>query len=197
MSAQMLGLAKALQMIHDCPIDKDNVQDLSLDERGKPYGRHGDLKPENILWYKSEGSVLSNGPIGTLKIADFGFADFHSEHSRSRVRRSAIGGITDTYKAPEYDVSQMVSPQYDIWSLGCILLQFVVWYIRGWKGVDDFSKRRTEDSRGATIASDIFSGLELGVSRGFRAKAKVSVAEVSNPTISCDVRVANTCGLDV
>ncbi|KAF2030943.1 kinase-like protein, partial [Setomelanomma holmii] len=175
MSAQILGLAKALQIIHDCPVDKDNVQGLSLDERKKRYGRHGDLKPENILWFKGD---QANGPTGILQIADFGFADFHSKHSRSHVRRSAVGGITDTYKAPEYDVSPTVSPQYDIWSFGCILLQFVVWYMRGWRGVDDFSMARSAESRGsgAPIATDIFFGLEPSGTSRFKARAKASVA---------------------
>ncbi|KAH7345786.1 hypothetical protein BKA66DRAFT_576905 [Pyrenochaeta sp. MPI-SDFR-AT-0127] len=178
MSIQILGLARALQIIHYCPIDKANIQDWSADEREKPHGRHGDLKPENILWFKREDNDQNESFIGILKIADFGFADFHSKHSRSNVRRSAVGGITDTYKAPEYDVTQRVSPQYDIWSLGCILLQFVVWYLRGWEGVDAFSMARSADSKGALIASDMFFRLEPGGSRGYKARAKTSVADM-------------------
>jgi serine/threonine protein kinase len=178
-SRQILGLARALRVIHYCPIDNTNIQGLSPEDRGKPHGRHGDLKPENILWFKEEARGHNSDFIGTLKIADFGFADFHSEHSRSNVRKSDVGGITDTYRAPEYDVKRKVSPQYDIWSFGCILLQFVVWYSRGWEGVDNFSKARSEDSRGTSIASDLFFGLGHSVSGGLTARAKLSVIQVS------------------
>jgi serine/threonine protein kinase len=190
MSMQILGIARALSLIHYCPIDTVNIQGLSPEDRGKPHGRHGDLKPENILWFRDEKSDYNSAFLGTLKIADFGFADFHSEHSRSNVRRSNVGGITDTYRAPEYDVNQRVSPQYDIWSFGCILLQFVVWYLRGWEGVDNFSKARSDDSRGTSIASDLFFGLEHDVSRGLRASTKTSVIQVSiaNPAATCRAR---------
>ncbi|KAF2823104.1 kinase-like protein, partial [Ophiobolus disseminans] len=178
MATQILGLACALQKIHYCPIDDDNVEDLPAHDKERLYGRHGDLKPENILWFRNEEESHEDDTIGILKIADFGFADFHSKHSRSNVRRSAVGGFTDTYKAPEYDVNQRVSPQYDIWSFGCILLQFVVWYLRGWQGVDDFSKERTADSKGAMMAADIFFGLEASNMNAFRARAKLSVVEM-------------------
>ncbi|KAH7081172.1 hypothetical protein BKA63DRAFT_549917 [Paraphoma chrysanthemicola] len=178
-ATQTHGLAHALSLIHYCPIDKSNVQDLPAEDMKKPHGRHGDLKPENILWFRRERGSLSDD-LGTLKIADFGFADFHSEHSRSNVRRSDIDGDTPTYRAPEYDVNQRVSPQSDIWSFGCILLQFVVWYMRGWEGVDNFSQERTADSKGTPIAFDLFYAYGLGSegSRGRTASAKWSVIKL-------------------
>lgn len=179
MATQILGLACALEKIHYCPVENPNVQGLPSQVQETQHGRHGDLKPENILWFKDEENAYDNTWIGVLKIADFGFADFHSKHSRSKVRRSTVSGFTDTYKAPEYDVSQWISPQYDIWSFGCILLQFVVWYLRGWQGVDDFSRARSADSRGAPIQADIFFGLEGGNVTGFRARVKDSVSKVS------------------
>jgi serine/threonine protein kinase len=109
MSTQILGLSRALILIHYCEIDNDNIQELSAEHQRRLHRRHGDLKSENILWFKDEGRLM-----GTLKIADFGFADFHSEHSKSNVRKSKIGATTETYRAPEYDVKQSVSPTYDI-----------------------------------------------------------------------------------
>ena len=179
MSTQILGLACALQKIHYCPIDEPNIQGLPSHAQERPHGRHGDLKPENILWFKDTEDADGMRSMGMLQIADFGFADFHTKHSRSKVRRSTVSGFTDTYKAPEYDVSQWVSPRYDIWSFGCILLQFIVWYLRGWEGVDDFSKARSADSKGAPIEADIFFGLEVGSARDFKARAKLSVVKVS------------------
>jgi serine/threonine protein kinase len=185
MSVQILGLARALHKIHYCRVDRDNIDSLPPDGKVQEYGRHGDLKPENILWFKGDtGVAREEGNFGTLKIADFGFADFHSKHSKSNVRRSAVGGFTQTYSAPEFDVTQSVSPQYDIWSFGCILMQFVVWYIEGWQGVEKFSIERSQDRKGALVPTDQFFRLEVRTSTGFNARVKVSVVEVSVRKIS-------------
>lgn len=186
MSAQILGLSRALHKIHYCPVGSDDIESISPKTNVQEYGRHGDLKPENILWFRSEvrSAAGEEANFGTLKIADFGFADFHSKHSRSDVRRSKVSGYTQTYSAPEFDVNQRVSPQYDIWSFGCILMQFVVWYIEGWKGVDKFSKERSEDNKGALMPTDQFFRLEAKISTGFNARAKASVREVRSRRIS-------------
>jgi serine/threonine protein kinase len=181
MSSQILGLVCALEKIHWCPVKNTGIQDLPPDVERREHGRHGDLKPENILWF--EEGLCATAVAGTLKIADFGFADFHARHSRSAVRRSTIGGCTETYKAPEYDISQWISPQYDIWSLGCILLQFAVWYLRGWQGVEDFTDARIADSKATPIKVDTFFGLEEHKPICFKARAKESVMKVS--TLSC------------
>jgi serine/threonine protein kinase len=181
MSAQLLGLARALQKIHYCREDLNSNDSTSPDGGVQEYGRHGDLKPENILWFKDKSGIGGErSSLGTLKIADFGFADFHSKHSRSNVQRSAVGGFTQTYSAPEFDVDERVSPQYDIWSFGCIMMQFVVWYLQGWAGVEEFSKARAMDSKGALIPTDTFFAIEDGGQGRFRALPKQSVIQVSN-----------------
>ncbi|KAF2134966.1 kinase-like protein [Dothidotthia symphoricarpi CBS 119687] len=174
--AQILGLARGLQHVHYCTLDKSIVQDLSIKDQQKIHGRHGDLKPENILWFQVDDSIEGEGSTDVLKIADFGFADFHGPDSKSNVGMSAIGGFTDTYKAPELDVRRPVSAQYDIWSFGCILLQFAVWSILGWDGVEGFSKKRTADSEGGQIPTDKFFKHET-VGKCSTARAKVSVVE--------------------
>ncbi|KAL6412176.1 serine/threonine protein kinase [Ilyonectria robusta] len=137
-SREMLGIAEGLHMIHETsdksPSDKD-------------FGRHGDIKPENILWF-FDGTHHGNPdhPTGVLKISDFGLTDFHSNLSKSLVRASKTGR-SDTYRAPECEFGKFISPSYDLWSLGCVLLQFITWYVEGWHGVDKFSeRRRMEDS---------------------------------------------------
>jgi len=177
MCSQILGLARALETIHYCPVEADDMDSLLVDD-ARPFGRHGDMKPENILWFKDERLDNEESSIGVLKIADFGFADFHSEHSRS-IRRSLVGGFTDTYKAPEYDTNQPISPKYDIWSFGCILLQFIVWYLRGWDGVDAFSKDRSDESRDEQIMTDHFFDLKQDGKGAFNAGLKTSVITVS------------------
>jgi serine/threonine protein kinase len=123
------------------------------------------------------GTDADDDSIGVLKISDFGFADFHRSNSLNVISNSSIGGITLTYRAPEFDVTHRVSPAYDIWGFGCVLLQFVVWYIRGWPGVEEFSKKRTSDSN-SSIPEDSFFNFD---EKKLAAKSKVSVSRVSRP----------------
>ncbi|KAJ4332263.1 hypothetical protein N0V95_009699, partial [Ascochyta clinopodiicola] len=177
MSKQIWGLSRALQSIHHCDINPhDNSQDLPDEMYRKMHGRHGDLKPENILWFKSVTYTQEIQSANVLQIADFGFADFHGPDSKSNVRISRVPGFTDSYKAPEAEGNKHVSPQYDIWSLGCILSQFAIWWMWGWQGVDDFSKKRAEETSDPImqIKADIFYKIKHGQKRTISLKETVA-----------------------
>ncbi|TVY93333.1 Cyclin-dependent kinase [Lachnellula willkommii] len=111
---------------------------LSVEEREKKYGRHGDLKPENIL--RSEGPQGSKN-AGVLQITDFGLGRFHRFGSRSMEDPRTING-SPTYAPPELALVKPVSRAYDIWSLGCIFLEFITWLLEGSQGLDEFSAAR-------------------------------------------------------
>ncbi|KAF2003559.1 kinase-like protein [Amniculicola lignicola CBS 123094] len=148
MARQCLGIVLGLQAIHHNPVNAlhTQVQGLSSGVPHQAHGRHGDFKPENILWFKDD-SPITRGPItGIMKISDFGFLEFRATLSKSQIPHYQLPGLTPTYRAPEINVKETVAPSYDIWSLGCVLLEFVEWYLRGWQGVDDFSKERLKDS---------------------------------------------------
>lgn len=101
---------------------------------------HGDLKPENILMFSQSGSNA------ILQIADLGLAAFHIEaHTNMRVA-SGVGSGTSRYKPPEMEtMSPTVSRgrAYDIWSMGCILLEFLVWLTSGYDGLRKFQGSTT------------------------------------------------------
>lgn len=148
MSDQILGLAKALQLIHKGGVGTGR-------ETGRRYGRHGDLKPENILWFKSEGEPHLNG---VLKIADFGAAEFID--TASGIKAKDVRTISETYKAPEIDTDDYVHQEYDVWSFGCLLLEFAVWFLQGWQGITEFSDARVAESRDL-IATDSYYSLHV------------------------------------
>lgn len=114
----------------------------SCDE-DKRFGRHGDIKPENILWYKNHSPCTD---IGVLKISDFGLARWHSDKSRTAPRPPRMKA-SPTYRAPEIDLpGQNLSRKYDIWTLGCVYLGLITWYLKGWDAVHgEFSTRRIDD----------------------------------------------------
>ncbi|WQF78783.1 Putative protein kinase [Colletotrichum destructivum] len=113
----------------------------NLRQNDDRFGRHGDIKPENILWFKN---YKADSYLGVLQISDFGLTRFHSKHSISKHMSEAVGGRT--YRAPEFDTTRNGFDQsYDIWTLGCVYLEFITWYLLGWDQVDDFSQKRTEE----------------------------------------------------
>ncbi|OWY42225.1 HET-like protein [Alternaria alternata] len=89
--------------------------------------RHGDLKPENILWFDPK----NNG--GSLQIADLGLATFHEKEQRTQLRKDGTKTPSGTsrYEPPEMDAQRKTnkarSRQYDIWSLGCIVFELLLW----------------------------------------------------------------------
>lgn len=137
---QMRGLASALNAIHNNPLSPADTLSQHEDRRSKTqsaekYGRHGDLKPENILWF-SEPS-----PHGSLVITDLGLGNFHSQHSRSNLAAGNIGGSV-TYAPSELALNTRVSRTFDIWSLGCVYMEFIVWLLQGWEGLQAFANER-------------------------------------------------------
>jgi serine/threonine protein kinase len=103
------------------------------------FGRHGDLKPENILW---SNELEEAGIAGILQIADLGLGRFHRLESRSQVDPKTVNG-SPTYTPPEISLEIPVSRAYDIWSLGCVFLEFITWLLEGSAGIYKFSEARS------------------------------------------------------
>lgn len=107
--------------------------------------RHGDVKPENILLFDSD----DGSGLGELVIADVGIAKFHAEETRER---QAQGYVTTNKSGtlrcepPEIHLQlqngMAISRRYDSWSLGCVLLEFIIWLLRGKDGQKDFNRER-------------------------------------------------------
>ncbi|KAJ8117109.1 hypothetical protein OPT61_g1616 [Boeremia exigua] len=106
--------------------------------------RHGDLKPENILRF--EGSRRS---LGTLKIADMGLAKQHIVDTQDRTHLTSTRYGTIHYEPPEA-VFGNASPRsrlYDIWSMGCITLEFVIWLLYGNDDLNSFYNQVKGDTK--------------------------------------------------
>lgn len=89
---------------------------------------HTDLKPENILLVSSEHSIVATSRRANAKrkhvlhnteirLIDFGSATFNDEFHSSVVS-------TRHYRAPEIILSMGWSFPCDVWSIGCILVEF-------------------------------------------------------------------------
>lgn len=125
--------------------------------------RHGDLKPENILNF---GDVNKSGS-GRLVIADVGIAKYHADVT---AKRQAEGKPTTNkygtlrYAPPKTEIGTtqtggQISRKYDSWSLGCILLEFIIWLLHGNNGLSKFENERHDDIQPIKTSSFWVEGL--------------------------------------
>ena len=182
LAEQCQGLASGLAEIHGYKTTPtDSITPLGKEGKRTTmrFCRHGDIKPGNILWFPSpEDQDKTNG---TLKISDFGTAEFTAQkHGPHKVRAPG----TRMYQPPEAHpgvTNLVIGPSYDVWGLGCIYLEFITWFLGGWQYVEQFLDRRLEHdnifyefgtARFFAVVSDETTG-------GFRPMIKQSVLEVS------------------
>ena len=130
---QLLGLAKALNAAHNLSPTTSY--------------RHGDLKPANILWFRTDDE------IGTLKIGDWGEAKVHFVNTEARRSNTSAKFGTRRYEPPEVEIGTTLgdtlqaertgkkrrSRLNDIWAMGCIALEFVIWLLYGHDELDRFN----------------------------------------------------------
>ncbi|CAG9993944.1 unnamed protein product [Clonostachys byssicola] len=172
MAEQMSGLIEALKLIHnDRPWFgwQENRPEHDLSDFRHMYGRHGDLKPENILFFQSPGGKSD------LVLADFGLGKLHSKVSQ-RGEDPRTLARTETYRPPEFDLpDRLITPAADIWSLGCVFLEYVSWYLREANVIEaEFSQERLpRDSN--IVSTEPFFSIEKGENERDRAILKPTV----------------------
>jgi serine/threonine protein kinase len=152
LAEQCQGLAEGLAFIHRYQTASfksllhPDSHSISTIESGQNklrlFGRHGDIKPENILYFPRSDRDLR----GILVITDFGCTDFSTREELDHNRRKSLPN-SPTYRAPETDLDpedSSITSSYDIWTLGCVFLEFLTWWLGGWTFVEHFVARRME-----------------------------------------------------
>ena len=123
------GLCSAVRVTHDL---------FSEDGMPNRIGCHHDLKPQNVLVDDAE-----------FLLADFGLSRFKEHEEGSATSPRSVGGC---YVAPEcQDISasnetqrtRVIGRASDIWSLGCIMMETLVYMKSGARGVGDFEVERS------------------------------------------------------
>lgn len=183
MVKQCRGITDGLSPIHKHDLALDLKMNFSGsmndgDRSNRRFGRHGDVKPENILW-TNEDFDEDHGPStnARLVVADFGLMELHIASLRSRVDPRSIGG-SPTYEPPERNLNLPISRAYDIWSLGCVCLEFVTWLLSGPTGIRSFSDSpQSLNSRDGVINEAFFTPLNPEPDGRPRASVKKAVAE--------------------
>ncbi|KAF5687282.1 meiosis-specific serine threonine kinase mek1 [Fusarium circinatum] len=151
-SSQLFGLADALQLIRD--LFPSGVL-AENDHRLQP--PHRDLSPGRILCFETKGITQC-----VLKIADFGSMQYHDDQAYDQ-RGSEI--CTDSaYRAPEL-LTGGLAPNSDLWSFGCIILHFIVWYHGGWALVNSLSASSSAEEEQASDDNKFFKSGNLNITR--------------------------------
>ncbi|KAI0437012.1 kinase-like protein [Xylaria telfairii] len=108
--------------------------------------RHGDLKPENILHFRApDNSTLQHIQSGTLVIADVGVSRVHQQATELRKDPTKTKATTPCYEAPEVELDEKAprGRRYDMWSVGCIFMEFTIWLLYGHAAIGNFRKLRS------------------------------------------------------
>jgi serine/threonine protein kinase len=160
---QLKGLAEGVRHIHllgPAGLGPDGL--IAADRPPRKQGRsgfHHDLKPQNILVFVSENINEREPAISemSLKISDFGAARIYVILSQSGLDKSNFSPQISSlvrgdpvYSAPDYTLEHKTSRPYDIWSLGCVFLEVLIW-AHGLSNSDlnvfDFDRMNSHNSR--------------------------------------------------
>jgi serine/threonine protein kinase len=72
-------------------------------------------------------------------IADFGLARLRNERTRDKKVGTNTMTRTQMYEPPDVDIIRgLTSRKYDIWSMGCIFLEFTIWLLSGIEEIKRF-----------------------------------------------------------
>ncbi|KAF5649015.1 kinase-like (PK-like) [Fusarium sp. NRRL 52700] len=164
-SIQLLGLIGALQTIH-------NPKRVEQGE-SSGYGRHGDLKCDNILCFKT----LGDKDEIILVMSDFGLSTFNSIKSRSNIPNHKVSSIPG-YCPPEYHIEGgTISRAFDIWTLGCLFLELITWFLGGPRHFEEFDEARTTMSI-TGVNNNIFFTFKSRPDKGsYAVQVKAEVTE--------------------
>lgn len=112
---QLIGMADALVELH----------------QPSPNIRHGDLKPINILCFQDD-TLPAHAPRIRMVITDVGISKDHKGKTETRAITSTEVS-TERYRPPEMDLTLKtgwkLSRRFDVWSMGCIMLEFLIWLL--------------------------------------------------------------------
>ncbi|KAF4494028.1 CMGC kinase [Fusarium agapanthi] len=162
LSGQIRNIVGALAHIHEGKKAHMNTETM--------FGRHGDIKPANILWFRSR-----NESRGVFVISDFGIADAHRQETRSIIPAADLP-VTPRYRAPECNIRDgRISRAYDVWSLGCVLLEMTCW-ILGANELREQFKEILVSPYITGVKTDIYFDIHwLGPGEGYRLGVKEQI----------------------
>ncbi|KAK4223979.1 kinase-like domain-containing protein [Podospora fimiseda] len=121
----LAGLCEALRYVHEARIGR---------QQRRRIGFHHDIKPANISIF----------PGGVWKLSDFVSGDIRFVGANEEIYNRRPSTWDRLYSAPEFVIEGRVSCPTDIWSLGAVFLEVLVWATLGGDAVQQFHDKRRE-----------------------------------------------------
>jgi serine/threonine protein kinase len=81
--------------------------------------------------------------------------------------------VLRTYTPPELSLWESLSRAGDIWSLGCIFLEFIVWLLEGPDALEVFAQDRTTKSLDRMVTDIFYTISGIGADRYAKVKPEV------------------------
>jgi serine/threonine protein kinase len=162
-AAQLEGLIGAIDTMHNPKHLHRHLDPTAI----KKYCRHSDIKCDNVLCFRKAGTKDEV----ILVISDFGLSEINSDKSRSNIPNQKVPPVPG-YRPPECDIEGgTISRAFDIWTIGCLFLELVTWFLGGPQYVKKFEKRRTTPFINGSKNNIFFSfkNLASGASGGTKA----------------------------
>ncbi|KAK3998233.1 HET-domain-containing protein [Cladorrhinum sp. PSN332] len=132
---QIKGLTDALDNLHN------------YRHGGESY-RHVNLKPENILCVLERKPEEGKANVPVLKISDMGLAKHHTVANELR-KKASVQYTTTRYEPPEVALEANShfgrSRRYDMWSLGCVMLEMIIWLLYGNGSLETFNSKIVDE----------------------------------------------------
>jgi len=118
--------------------------------------------------------------LHNLVFSDFGLRQFHLQTGRILEFPS-----TFTYRAPEFDLEEVIGQPSDMWGLGCVYLELVSWFMVGHEETYEvFSVERLSDdlhTLGSIPGDKFYNLIPRKTNNKYATEVKGSVKGVSNP----------------
>ncbi|MCJ1262431.1 hypothetical protein MMC22_002301 [Lobaria immixta] len=152
---QLRGLADGINHLHNLnPGARSSSSPQAEPQENGIAVLHLDLQPENIL-------VFGRGTVNhdVLRISDLGSGKIKQKWAKGTRTLSGSTQTAETaltYTCPDSE-NRTISRPYDMWSLGCVFLEFLSWVHLGpEEGVEDFATARLQTKSHQDWHTDAF-----------------------------------------
>ncbi|KAJ8128700.1 hypothetical protein O1611_g4934 [Lasiodiplodia mahajangana] len=146
---QMLGVSDAIRYLHD------HTASGEKNKGTRRVGFHHNLKPSNILLCGSNEPNTAVWKVGDFGSGTIEYHDLSCTELPYADMEVSVG--CPAYGAPEFIIDGKASQSADIWSLGCIFLEVLVWaFAVEANPVTYFRDERQRSCSGQVVPGPIF-----------------------------------------